>query len=65
MLNETQLQKLLPPDLPLKYKLAIKALIVQNALYDDVCMGCGIDTEQEIQVLESLLSQLNYQVQHH
>lgn len=64
MLNDKQLEALLPTDLAFKYKLAIKSLVINGALFEDVCLGCGIDTEQEVEILQALLERFNH-LSHH
>jgi hypothetical protein len=60
MLNDNQLENLLPPDIAFKYKLAIKSLVINGASFEDVCIGCGIDTAIEVETLLALLQRFNY-----
>lgn len=62
MLIEKEVEKLLPRNINFKYKLAVKSLIVHKAPFEYVCLGCGIQTEEEIELLQNLLVPFNYKI---
>lgn len=62
IISEKCLDKTLPINMPFTYKLAIKALVIHNAPFEDVCLGCGIHTKEDLAILGIFLAKYNYKI---